>query len=206
MNLSQIDSLMSAVSPAGKFTTHPNLTVDVDGDVDFSSLRLNRIPVKFGTITGDLNLRGQRLQDLTGCPRVLGGTLILGADCSLRSLKGAPECFGDCLGAELFVLALFEEEDLTLDFVISKHHESRGGNTEQMDATSWRNVRMQCEAWLCKEFNSFSDAEIKNIEGIKLNKSSKLNKLLVTYAALRQLSSESVPTQRSRNRSTGSAP
>jgi hypothetical protein len=82
------------------YTINNNGLVDVDGNVDLSNRRLNKLPVNFGTVTGDFRcnsatngLWNNQLTTLEGSPREVGGTF----DCSgnqLTSLEGSPSKVG----------------------------------------------------------------------------------------------------------------
>ncbi len=64
-------------------------TVNVAGSVDLSGLKLEWLPVRFGTISGDFDCSKNRLTSLEGAPGSVGGYF----DCSnnqLTSLEGAP--------------------------------------------------------------------------------------------------------------------
>ena len=72
--------------------------VNVNGNVDLSTLNLTRLPIKFGTVSGKFFCQGNRLTSLEGAPRSVGGSF----DCShnqLTTLEGAPSSVGwyfDC--------------------------------------------------------------------------------------------------------------
>ena len=64
-------------------------TVDVDGDVDISGGWIEKIPLKFGSVTGDFLCQSNELTTLEGGPKEVGGNF----NCSvneLTTLKGAP--------------------------------------------------------------------------------------------------------------------
>ena len=84
--------------------------VNVEGDVDLSSLELTKIPLVFGIVTGNFDISNNKLESLIGSPNTVGGnfncsknnlTRLLGSpgeiyncfDCSennLKSLRGGP--------------------------------------------------------------------------------------------------------------------
>lgn len=76
--------------------------VNVEGDVNIRSLItkfiLDKIPVKFGNVTGSFECNGNKLTSLEGAPKSVGGNF----DCrsnQLTSLEGAPKSLGgdfDC--------------------------------------------------------------------------------------------------------------
>lgn len=63
------------------------------GNVDLGDYGLDHIPLHFQEITGDLNLTGNNLRDLVGCPQVVGGTVSAGRN-KLATLFGAPKRVG----------------------------------------------------------------------------------------------------------------
>lgn len=77
-------------------------TIDVDGDVSlFNSIyinendyiKLDKIPFKFGKVTGSFDIRGNNITSLEGCPYYVGGYF----NCSenkLTSLEGSPNEVG----------------------------------------------------------------------------------------------------------------
>jgi hypothetical protein len=65
-------------------------SVDVFGDVNISSLKLKRIPIKFGVVFGNFYCKDNELINLNNSPKQVMGNF----NCSnnqLTSLKGAPE-------------------------------------------------------------------------------------------------------------------
>ena len=67
-----------------------NGTIDIDGDVDLSYGNHNKIPLRFGIVTGSFDFSNNQLTSLEGCPRKIGGSF----DCSfnlLINLIGGPE-------------------------------------------------------------------------------------------------------------------
>jgi len=74
-------------------------TVDVDGDADIYDKRLEKIPIKFGYVSGYFNCSNNKLKSLEGAPKEVGG----GFDCSnnkLTSLEGAPKEVGGYFNCE----------------------------------------------------------------------------------------------------------
>ena len=71
----------------------PDLTVDVEGDVDLSSKDLKEIPIQFGKVSESFYCYNNYLKSLKGSPQKIGGSF----SCSnnyLKSLKGAPQKIG----------------------------------------------------------------------------------------------------------------
>jgi hypothetical protein len=77
----------------GIITYHDDGTVSVDGDVDFSGLRLTALPVRFRKVTGDFSCDDNRLTSLTGAPTTVGGDFYCD-DNKLTSLTGGPTTVG----------------------------------------------------------------------------------------------------------------
>ena len=57
-------------------------TVDVDGDVDISGRGIEKIPLKFGEVTGDFLCQSNKLTTLDGSPTEVGGDF----NCSFNGL------------------------------------------------------------------------------------------------------------------------
>jgi len=89
--------------------------VDIDAMVDFHGLKMDKLPFKFGKVTnnfivndsklktlenfpdeveGNLNLKGNDITSLKGCPKIVGGSLFIGACDRLTSLEGISEELG----------------------------------------------------------------------------------------------------------------
>ena len=65
-------------------------TIDVDGDVNLSNERLERLPLKFNNVSGDFDCMDNKLTSLEGAPKEIGGSF----DCrynQLTTLEGAPK-------------------------------------------------------------------------------------------------------------------
>ena len=75
----------------------------VTGDVDFSDLKMEKLPLKFKSCSGDFDISSATVKSLVGCPGTVGGTF----DCShnkLKNLVGSPKSVGkhfDCAGSHL---------------------------------------------------------------------------------------------------------
>ncbi len=72
-----------------KYTINDDLTVDIEGSVDLSYSGFEKLPFKFGKVTGSFIIRSCNIETLEGCPYEVGGNF----DCSnnnLDSLKGSP--------------------------------------------------------------------------------------------------------------------
>jgi hypothetical protein len=72
-----------------------NGLVDVDGDVDLNSRRLDKLPLTFGMVTGNFYCSYNQLKTLEGSPREVGSDFYCYNN-QLRSLEGCPtEVGGD---------------------------------------------------------------------------------------------------------------
>ena len=71
-----------------------NGVYNVDGDVLLcSSKKVEKLPVKFGKVTGDFYCHINKLTSLEGCPTHIGGSLYCHYN-NLISLKGCPKYVG----------------------------------------------------------------------------------------------------------------
>jgi len=75
------------------YTVNPDRTVDVDGDVDLSDMGLDKLPLKFGYVSGDFYCGNNELTSLEGAPRKVGGNFYCFNN-KLTSLEGSPEEVG----------------------------------------------------------------------------------------------------------------
>ena len=72
--------------------------LDVDGDVNLNDKGLDKLPFKFGKVSGGFDCWKNQLVSLEGAPKTVGGNF----DCSynkLKTLEGAPKEVGgnfDC--------------------------------------------------------------------------------------------------------------
>lgn len=92
------------------YTIHPDLTVDVKGNVDLGKLGLKYIPVQFGTVTGNFQCdNNPQLESLKGSPRiVLGRKFSCAYNRALTSLKDGPEQVAGLYNARLCSLTDLE--------------------------------------------------------------------------------------------------
>jgi len=78
-----------------KYSINSNGSIDVDGDVDLSIMKLTELPIKFNNVSGDFGCNDNYLSNLEGCPKIVGGDLFVFNN-RLTSLIGAPdEVMGD---------------------------------------------------------------------------------------------------------------
>ncbi len=85
------------------YTINSDGSIDVDGDVDISPLRiraqhlpnqeLKKLPLKFGEVTGNFDCSYNQLTTLEGAPRSVWGDFNC-SDNKLTTLEGAPESVG----------------------------------------------------------------------------------------------------------------
>jgi hypothetical protein len=71
------------------YTIHPDLTIDVDGNVDIGLIDSVKLPVRFGKVTGHFECDRMGLESLHGCPSEVGGDFYC-YDNNLTSLEGCP--------------------------------------------------------------------------------------------------------------------
>ena len=55
------------------YTINPTGVVDVDGDIDFVGQNLEKLPLRFGRISGNFNCSGNQLTTLKGAPKEVVG-------------------------------------------------------------------------------------------------------------------------------------
>jgi hypothetical protein len=87
-----IDSICKKYS-IENYNINPDGTVDVDGDVDLSDMGLDKLPLKFGYVSGYFYCTWNYLTSLEGSPKEVGETFDC-ADNGLTSLEGAPRKVG----------------------------------------------------------------------------------------------------------------
>lgn len=71
------------------YTINSDLSVNVEGSVNFSGLGLEHIEVRFSAVTGDFNIDENSLTSLVNSPFVVGGIFSCTRN-QLTSLEGAP--------------------------------------------------------------------------------------------------------------------
>lgn len=75
------------------FRIRDDLTVDVHGDVHLQQECFARLPVAFGTVTGDFEIIDSALVSLHGTPTEVWGDFVC-RNCRLKSFAGAPQRVG----------------------------------------------------------------------------------------------------------------
>lgn len=86
------------------YTINEDLSIDVDGSVDISDMKLIKIPIKFNKVTGTFSCRNNNISDLENSPRIVGQNFICDINVELTNLKGCPEfVLGDfsCMNSNL---------------------------------------------------------------------------------------------------------
>ena len=53
------------------YTINPDGSIDVNGDVDLSGIKLDHLPLKFGRVNGNFYCYNNRLTSLEGCPTIV---------------------------------------------------------------------------------------------------------------------------------------
>ena len=71
------------------YTINSDGTIDIDGDVDLSNIKLTKLPFKFGKVTGYFTCSNNQLISLEGCPREVDGYFSC-ANNNLVNLIGGP--------------------------------------------------------------------------------------------------------------------
>jgi hypothetical protein len=80
---------------SGSWSVGPDGKVDVQGDFDCSSQRLEGFKgVRFGRVSGDFSCYRNNLTSLEGAPEIIGWNFYC-SDNSLTTLEGAPKVVGD---------------------------------------------------------------------------------------------------------------
>jgi hypothetical protein len=75
------------------YTINSDGSIDIDGDVDLTYKISEKLPLKFGDVSGDFYCRHNNLTSLEGCPESVGGDFAC-SDNKLTSLEGCPKSVG----------------------------------------------------------------------------------------------------------------
>jgi hypothetical protein len=75
------------------YTINDDLSIDVNGDVDLCDRGLNKLPIKFGNVSGDFYCDRNQLISLEGAPQLVSGGFYCHRN-QLTSLEGAPQSVG----------------------------------------------------------------------------------------------------------------
>ena len=84
---------LSSKGRIGKYITRLNGTVDVSGDVNLLGMKLKKLPVQFGIVTGNFDCAHNQLTSLQGAPEKVGESFWCTHN-QLTSLEGSPEEVG----------------------------------------------------------------------------------------------------------------
>ena len=80
------------------YTINEDGSVDVDGSVRLSSKGLSKLPLRFGTVTGDFDIEYNQLTSLEGCPKEIELNFCCFGN-QLTSFKGGPSKVGGYVDA-----------------------------------------------------------------------------------------------------------
>jgi len=89
MKFIYIDSICTKYG-IDNYTINSDGTVDVDNDVNLSSKKLTKLPLKFGKVSGNFYCNDNKLETLEGCPHSVGGNFNCQSNI-LTTLKGCPK-------------------------------------------------------------------------------------------------------------------
>jgi hypothetical protein len=73
------------------YTINPDDTIDVYGDVNLHIGNMEKLPVKFGKVSGYFSCYGNKLTTLEGCPSYVGRNFNVVRN-KLTTLKGIEKC------------------------------------------------------------------------------------------------------------------
>jgi hypothetical protein len=103
------------------YTINPDNTIDVNGDVILLGQlgNMEKLPVKFGKVSGDFWCHKNNLTTLEGCPNYVGGNFLCYEN-KLTTLEHCPKYIGgkwfDCDDNELTTLKGIEKCEIIGDF------------------------------------------------------------------------------------------
>jgi hypothetical protein len=89
------------------YTINEDGTIDVDGDVDLSRRGIDKLPLKFGKVTGSFYGDDNQLTSLEGSPKEVGGSFYCYRN-QLTTLEGTPQHIGGCVYIDLDKLNSFQ--------------------------------------------------------------------------------------------------
>lgn len=73
-----------------KWTTNPDGSIDVDNDVSFHDLGLDKLPIRFRNVSGTFDCGYNNLKSLQGCPQFVGDSFICYHN-QLTTLQDGPQ-------------------------------------------------------------------------------------------------------------------
>jgi len=136
------------------YTINPDGSVDVAGDVEFSvmhdsgekRIKLGKLPIKFGRVTGTFYCSEHDLTSLKGAPNYVGGYFYCNGN-KLTSLEGGPSFVSgnySCFNNKLITLEGMPEQVGKIDFsnnpvyVISKLFNNQ---KDFIDSLDWKYLK-----------------------------------------------------------------
>jgi len=126
------------------YTINNDGTVDVDGDVNFTSesfiRKIKKLPIKFNNVNGSFDCANLELETLEGCPRIVKGDFICKNN-YLKTLEGGPEEVGGfyfCKNNELTSLK-------------GAPNECESFNCQNNELTSLKGAPSECESFNCQD-------------------------------------------------------
>jgi len=84
------------------YIINPDGTIDVNGDVylDDELGDMEKLPVKFGKVSGHFGCYGNKLSTLEGCPKYVSGDFVCGGN-QLTTLEHCPKYVGGHFGCDI---------------------------------------------------------------------------------------------------------
>lgn len=78
------------------YTINPDLSIDVNGNVDINSKNLTELPLQFNKVFGSFNCESNDLTTLKGSPHEVSENFDCNSNSRLTSLEGCPIKVGGC--------------------------------------------------------------------------------------------------------------
>jgi hypothetical protein len=139
-----------------KYTLNKDNSIDVEGNVVISFLKLTEIPVKFGKVTGNFKCSYNQLTTLEHCPTTVTGYFYCSNN-KLTSLKGCPVVTGDFSCSNNFLTSL-ENAPITIN---------GGFNCSNNLLTSLEHAPITVSEWFNFANNKFPEDIQKSIKNFK---------------------------------------
>jgi hypothetical protein len=79
------------------YTINDDLTVDIDGIVNFYNKGLTEIPIQFGIVNNWFDCRFNHLTSLKGCPKLVKTSFYCHSNKLLKSLEHLPFIYGELM-------------------------------------------------------------------------------------------------------------
>jgi hypothetical protein len=93
IDIMSTEDILNKILVVESYTIKSDGTVDVNGNVNMDNMNLNKIPVKFGKVTGDFYCSNNKLTSLKGAPQSVGGDFRCNLN-KLTSLVDSPQSVG----------------------------------------------------------------------------------------------------------------